>query len=219
MYVILLILFLTPVYAVNGYPDSTLTITYDKGIQIQNGHCFPVVVSWEGKILEVAAMKKLTLLEPSWKEWKWLPGSLGPALAKTVAHPLHNKKAVDHGPNSLTHEGYSAYDFSVPQGTPVLAMEAGIVVRINHHFTEAHLDRERMNDVNTIEVVHADGTYAVYAHLKEKSAKVTLCQKVTAGDELALSGHTGYSHGPHLHVAIWRPQSGVKAQSVDLVFK
>jgi murein DD-endopeptidase MepM/ murein hydrolase activator NlpD len=43
---------------------------------------------------------------------------------------------------------------------------------------------------------------AVYAHLQLESAQVTVGDHVRAGQELALSGDTGYASGPHLHFCV-----------------
>ncbi len=51
-------------------------------------------------------------------------------------------------------------------------------------------------------MAHADGTAAVYAHLKKGSARVRKGEQVAAGDLLAAVGNTGNSSEPHLHVQL-----------------
>jgi murein DD-endopeptidase MepM/ murein hydrolase activator NlpD len=54
---------------------------------------------------------------------------------------------------------------------------------------------------------------AVYAHLKLESVRVTVGQSVNAGQQIAESGNTGFSTGPHLHFVIQR-NTGMRVVSV-----
>lgn len=53
-------------------------------------------------------------------------------------------------------------------------------------------------------IKHPNGYETVYAHMIKGSRKVTLGQKVRAGQTLGLVGSTGRSSGPHLHFEIWK---------------
>jgi murein DD-endopeptidase MepM/ murein hydrolase activator NlpD len=103
-----------------------------------------------------------------------------------------------------------AVDFSLPEGTPVLAARTGMVVNLEDYFSAGAPDKALLDKVNFVDILHDDGTIATYAHLAERSVVVHLGQLVFAGEKLGLSGSTGYSSGPHLHFAVWRPESGVK---------
>lgn len=52
---------------------------------------------------------------------------------------------------------------------------------------------------NGIEIRHDDGRKALYWHLQQDGACVTVGQSVDQGDVIGLSGHTGLSTFPHLH--------------------
>ncbi len=100
-------------------------------------------------------------------------------------------------------QNYYAVDIVMPEGTPVLAARDGVVMTVDNDFFGAGLDMARYGDrANNIRIVHSDGTMAVYAHLELESARVHVGDRVRAGQELALSGDTGYTNGPHLHFCV-----------------
>ncbi|MER7620819.1 M23 family metallopeptidase [Streptomyces sp. NPDC126503] len=90
---------------------------------------------------------------------------------------------------------HSGQDFAVPVGTPVKAAGFGTVVKAGPY---GGGDGPAYG--NAIVVKHANGTYSQYAHLSK--IKVRIGQKVAAGQQIALSGNTGNSSGPHLHFEI-----------------
>ncbi|MFF8603245.1 M23 family metallopeptidase [Streptomyces sp. NPDC015232] len=90
---------------------------------------------------------------------------------------------------------HSGQDFAVPVGTPVKAAGAGTVVKAGPY---GGGDGPAYG--NAIVVKHGNGTYSQYAHLSK--IKVRIGQKVAAGQQIALSGNTGNSSGPHLHFEI-----------------
>ncbi|MET8505378.1 M23 family metallopeptidase [Streptomyces sp. SBR177] len=90
---------------------------------------------------------------------------------------------------------HSGQDFAVPVGTPVKAAGSGTVVKAGPY---GGGDGPAYG--NAIVVKHGNGTYSQYAHLSK--IKVRIGQKVAAGQQIALSGNTGNSSGPHLHFEI-----------------
>lgn len=103
-----------------------------------------------------------------------------------------------------THKGQSAYalDFKMDEGTRVHAMREGTIVSIEDKQTEHGFSPEFSDKSNHIIIQHDDGTMAMYGHLKPHGVKVRLGQKVYKHTFIGLSGNTGYSSGPHLHVHI-----------------
>ncbi|MFI0929414.1 M23 family metallopeptidase [Streptomyces sp. NPDC021012] len=90
---------------------------------------------------------------------------------------------------------HSGQDFAVPVGTPVHAAAAGTVVKAGPN---GGGDGPAYG--NAIVIKHANGTYSQYAHLS--LIQVHIGQTVGAGQQIALSGNTGNSSGPHLHFEI-----------------
>ena len=90
------------------------------------------------------------------------------------------------------HEGN---DFGTPVGTPLASMSTGTVVFAGFQGGYG----------NKVEIEYWDGTVSVYGHLSSISASVG--DRVEPGDIIGLSGNTGHSTGPHLHLEI-HPQGG-----------
>ncbi|MFE4593617.1 M23 family metallopeptidase [Streptomyces laurentii] len=90
---------------------------------------------------------------------------------------------------------HSGQDFAVPVGTVVKAAADGTVVKAGPN---GGGDGPAYG--NAIVIKHANGTYSQYAHLSK--IQVNIGQKVSAGQQIALSGNTGNSSGPHLHFEI-----------------
>ncbi len=115
-------------------------------------------------------------------------------------------------------ENYHAVDFAMPIGTPVHAARAGTVMQIEEDFFKAGVDKKAYGErANFVAILHADGSFAIYAHLDLENVMVGLGQRVDAGQKIAHSGNTGFSTGPHLHFVVQR-NAGAKLVSVPFKF-
>ncbi len=85
--------------------------------------------------------------------------------------------------------GHQGIDYVAPSGTPVVAAAAGRVVEITGAWGGGF-------GISVV-VDHGGGLTTRYAHLS--AAEVGIGQSVGQGDEVGLSGNTGFSTGPHLH--------------------
>lgn len=97
-----------------------------------------------------------------------------------------------------------AIDFSMPERTPIVAARDGIVVKSVGNQVAGGQDPSLLSKANVIRILHSDNTIATYAHLAYGGTFVYAGQRVVAGQEIGLSGSTGYSSGPHLHFAVTR---------------
>ncbi|MGN9776365.1 M23 family metallopeptidase [Micromonospora sp. H33] len=108
---------------------------------------------------------------------------------------------------------HAGIDFAMPAGTPVRAAFGGTV--------------EKAGDVGdgygiSVVVNHGNGYLTHYAHLS--TAKVSVGDKVSAGETIGLEGSTGDSTGPHLHFEVhqgqmWNqidPASFLRARGIDV---
>jgi murein DD-endopeptidase MepM/ murein hydrolase activator NlpD len=84
-------------------------------------------------------------------------------------------------------------DFGVKTGTPVKAIADGVVI-------EAHEAGYNKGYGGYVKIDHGNGRHSLYAHLSRVDVEVGA--QVSAGDKIALSGNTGVSTGPHLHVEL-----------------
>ena len=116
-----------------------------------------------------------------------------------------------------------AIDFILPEGTEILAVEAGIVVKVRVNSNEGGPDPKYNNDkyLNYVIVKHTNGEYSYYAHLKHEGALVRIGDKVEKGQPIALSGNTGFSTAPHLHFCIFilTPNIGAGWETLEIVFE
>jgi murein DD-endopeptidase MepM/ murein hydrolase activator NlpD len=116
------------------------------------------------------------------------------------------KRVLTQGQNGkFTHSGTSAYsyDFGMPIGTPILAARRGRVVEVNDGYTKSGVSPEFLDKANAVTILHADGTFATYAHL-DPGAGVRAGMLVNVGEAIGFSGDTGFSTGPHLHFSVWK---------------
>ncbi|SEN86811.1 M23 family metallopeptidase [Palleronia pelagia] len=144
-------------------------------------------------------------------DYKWLHGAPSarpdPDALYVLPFDLPGSQVAQGCDGWVSHRGAAgqAVDFALPEGTPVLAARAGRVVGLRMDRSAGGLERAQVGQDNRVLVLHDDGTVALYGHLAQDSARVRVGQPVAAGDALALSGDTGYSAAPHLHVEVYSP--------------
>jgi len=98
---------------------------------------------------------------------------------------------------------HSGTDFRAGPGTPVTAVNAGVVV----------LAQERYYAGNSVIIDHGEGLYSCYYHLSR--IDVEPGQKVARDALLGLSGSSGRVTGPHLHFAVML--QGVQVDPLQLI--
>ncbi|MFE9334336.1 M23 family metallopeptidase [Streptomyces sp. NPDC006925] len=90
---------------------------------------------------------------------------------------------------------HSGQDFAVGVGTPVKAVHKGTVVKAGPNGAG---DGPAYG--NAIVIRHDNGAYSQYAHLSQIDVKPG--QQIKTGQNIAKSGNTGNSSGPHLHFEV-----------------
>ena len=123
-------------------------------------------------------------------------------------------------PDAVTHTdaaSLNAIDIAMPVGTAVHAARDGLVINVARNHFRSGLQLAVMSEANFVQVLHDDGTYAIYAHLQMDTVRVRPGQRVGRGEYIANSGNTGFSSGPHLHFVVLR-NVGLRSESVPVTF-
>ncbi len=101
--------------------------------------------------------------------------------------------------------GHEGVDWGIPVGTPIYAVADGEVIFINQNPTASPYGIY-------VHLKHQGGQYeTIYAHLSQVMVGVNA--RVSAGDMIALSGHTGHSTGPHLHFTLKKRDATVNGET------
>jgi hypothetical protein len=82
------------------------------------------------------------------------------------------------------------------KNVPVYAADDGVV------YSTKDNDKSGKSWGNFVKIKHNDGTYTLYAHLKD-GIKVKKGQKVKQGDQIGNMGNTGDSKGNHVHYEVY----------------
>ncbi len=155
---------------------------------------------------------------------RWQLGNPGARHNEAFAYlppvPANSLFTISQGFNgTYSHSGEGnryAIDIGMPIGTAIRAARGGSIAVVKDSYSDAGGSVENRGQTNAVYVLHDDGTFGVYAHLKRASALVRPGQRVQPGQIIAQSGNSGYSTGPHLHFAILR-NAGLKWQSVPFL--
>ncbi len=98
------------------------------------------------------------------------------------------------------HEGL---DIALPEGTPVVAVKSGVVTSV----------RQSESFGLILEYQTTDGFSVVYAHLQK--VLVAEGEQIQKGQNVAKSGNSGWSTGPHLHYGL--KKDGMIVDPMDVV--
>ena len=113
----------------------------------------------------------------------------------------------------FTPKGRYAMDIAMPEGTAIVASRSGMVVKTENRQS----GRGNNPSGNYVRILHDDGTMGVYLHLMRGSVAVREGERIEAGMQIARSGNTGNSTGPHLHFVVQR-NIGLALESIPFNF-
>jgi murein DD-endopeptidase MepM/ murein hydrolase activator NlpD len=107
-----------------------------------------------------------------------------------------------HDTGSHKYNDTYAWDFRMPEGTPIVAAKDGVVRMARGDSTEGGCDEKFASKTNYVVVSHGDGLETQYLHFSAVVVKAG--EQVRQGQLLGFSGATGWSCGPHLHFKVAR---------------
>jgi len=129
-----------------------------------------------------------------------------PAIRRVMAYPLPSIVPITSGFGWRWGRLHRGIDLGVATGTPVGAVLPGVVV-------EAGNAGDGYG--NKVVLQHEDGSRTLYAHLDRIFAQTG--QSVEASSILGLSGSTGNSTGPHLHLEWLMPTQAGGYQAINFL--
>ena len=157
--------------------------------------------------------------------FKWMMGSKNAKHNDNYIYRLPYAKnsayLVSQGFNGTkTHKGSSQYsvDFMMPIGTKVYSARAGVVIKTKSNSNRGGYDKKFASSGNYVRVLHDDGTFGTYYHLKQRGVLVQEGQVISRGFVIGYSGNTGYSSGPHLHFSVFKSMSARKIHTIKIRF-
>lgn len=103
----------------------------------------------------------------------------------------------------LSHQNSYALDFNLKVGDEIYAAREGTVTEVITKNTQSCPEISCAKFNNVVMVMHNDGTFAEYTHLKLNGSILKKGDSVEKGQLIGLSGNTGYSTGPHLHFSVF----------------
>jgi len=108
--------------------------------------------------------------------------------------------------SDYTYDGHQGHDSLVRTfreqeiGVPVFAVLPGTVVDAHDGEPDRNVEWDQSKRANYVVVDHGGGLITLYFHFKTGSVAVTPGQAVVAGTQLGLTGSSGLSDWPHLHL-------------------
>ncbi len=135
----------------------------------------------------------------------------------THGSKFKTSQAYDGGFTHIDKHLY-AVDFSMPEGTKILAARGGMVIDVKEDSNIGGTDIKYAKHGNFVRINHNDGTIANYVHLRKNGAIVNPGDKVKTGQMIGYSGNTGRSGKPHLHFSVSIPQWKEKKQTIPTKF-
>ncbi len=130
---------------------------------------------------------------------------------------------------NYSHAGIYAWDFGMPNGTPVLAARPGKVIAVvdgrDWGTSCPNGNLGSCYNGNFVVIQHDDSSVAYYLHLTKGSLSVIEGSTITVGTKVGLSGSTGNtcgdntctSPGPHLHFQV--KSNGIQSTTSPVKFK
>lgn len=126
------------------------------------------------------------------------------AIKKGRKHPLGHSYPISAKSHYSSGSPHWAYDYACPMGTKVVAPRDGTIGLVRDGEPDGLGPKPgRPGNVVVLQWKTKKGEKRAlfFNHLQKGSVKVKTGQKVKAGQQLARTGNSGNSTGPHVHLA------------------
>ncbi|MFC4776069.1 murein hydrolase activator EnvC family protein [Paenibacillus sp. GCM10023252] len=157
-------------------------------------------ISEEQEQLLVDLAKKVSKLEREknrFKNYYTGGGKLGiPIKGK---YRVSSSFGMRTNPVSGKYKLHAGMDFAAPQGTTIVAAEAGVVL----------VSGWNSGYGNVVIIDHGNGMWTLYGHIRNGGLEVSEGETVKRGQKIAEVGSTGNSTGPHLHFEVRKNETPV----------
>ncbi len=154
----------------------------------------------EAEMLDVES--KLKVIVDASKLPRTGKGVLQYPLSKvTITQTFGNTPFASANPQVYNGGGHNGIDFSAKVGTSILAAADGTVIGTGNTDSAC----SGVSYGKWVLIKHTNGLSTLYAHLSV--IQVSSGQSVKSGEQIGLSGNTGYSTGPHLHFTVYASDS------------
>jgi len=121
-----------------------------------------------------------------------------------LPYSTNTSQSIYQGYNgNFSHQNAYSLDFSHKLGAGIFAARSGKVIVTKSDSNQACLAKECAKYNNKIILLHEDGTFGEYVHLKKDGVVVNKGDDVKQGQLIGYSGNTGWSKGPHLHFSVF----------------
>ena len=148
--------------------------------------------------------------DPAYSQPEYAPDNLEPHALAPAVPPGSARVSSPFGNriNPLTGatEFHNGIDMAFAHGTPIVAIQDGVVTEISYNAYSG----------NYLRYMTSDGLLVGYAHLY--NILVEVGDIVRQGDVVALTGNSGLSTGPHLHVTIWQDGATIDPLTVFAMY-
>lgn len=141
-----------------------------------------------------------------------------------VDGPWDEERRLNAGWRYSSGSAHFAWDVGCPMGTPLYALGDGVIVDCNDGVRDQPPGVPAGSGAPSNWIIlkftaprdskYAGQTlFAYYQHLKKGGVKVRKGERVKEGEKIGLSGNSGNTSGPHLHLVILKPGYTMNAGS------
>jgi len=225
----------TVIFRVNAERTIDATITFDcdglENLRPSQKLPYTFTIKEPGKEREFMRLEQATKGAPwSYGHWHFRSRFGSSSSAETTDYPYALPYSPDEhyvviqsyfGKFSHFRGSSSQYavDFDMPEGSVVRTARSGVVIAYRDDSDVGGKTEKFKGSDNYVIIKHDDGTYGTYAHLKHNGVHVKLGQSLAEGDEIGLSGATGWADKPHLHFSVYRVLDSAEIESLPFHFK